>query len=151
MPDATFVQPLSGSEIVEDLISQIRKKLQATGDLRSTDSYPRGYSAKFNFHVECYGLDTVNLDGEVAVGAHRDDPETVIVEGSNDVPHEPELNAVRQRSEQDTPVLAKTADGGETVQMQKRRYAPRVRVPAPTVESPAEGGTVDFDENAPGF
>lgn len=149
MPDPNFVAPLAGPEIIEDLISQVRKRLQSCGDLRATDSYPRGYSAKFTYHIECYGLDTSILDGEVKSGTSKDDPETTVIDGSNDIPLEPELNAVRVRSEQDTPVLARTADGGETVVGQKRRYARRITAPQPQSEALTGGGTQDFDENNP--
>lgn len=141
MPDATFVQPLSGSEVIEDFLGQIRKRLQGSCNLRSTDAYPRGYSGKFTYTLECYGVDTVIEQGELITGPHKDDPQTTIVHGDSEIPLEPELNAVRERSGQDEPVLATTADGNEIVR--KRRYSRRVTASAPL---PTGGGAEEFAE-----
>lgn len=148
MPDKSFVQPLSGDEIRKDLLAQISKKLEGSCDLRATDAYPRGYSAKFSYSIECYGLDVVTIEGEVKAGSQNTDLDTTVtaIHGSSEIGQEQELNAVRERSNQDQPVLAKTAEGGEEVR--QRRYARRVIAPHGPVELPPDtaGGTEEFVE-----
>ena len=143
MPDQIFVQALSGGEIKRDLLAQIKKKLDGSCDLRDFDAYPRGYSATFSYHIECYGLDTAVVDAEINAGMKKSDPDTVVVEGNHKIDHEPELDAVRERSEQSEPVLARTAEGG--VEVRQRRYARRVVADGP-VEAPVVGGTQEFVE-----
>lgn len=144
MPDANFVQPLSGKEIKADYLAHIQQKLNSSCNLRDNDAYPRGYSGTFKGHIELYGLDVVVEEIEIQIGAQKNDPETTVVDMGSEIEQETELNAVRQRSEQPEPVLVKTPQGGEEVR--QRRYAPRVTAPQGPLESPTVGGAVEFQE-----
>jgi hypothetical protein len=113
-----YVEPISGEEIVIDLCSLLAEKLRADCNLRSTDAYSGGYYAKVSIHLEAYGLDTVEVNAEVATGKQQDQPDELL-STTIEIPVEPALNMVRERSDQPVPTL--TNEGG-VVEVRPRRY-----------------------------
>jgi hypothetical protein len=124
MADGDYVEPLTGEEIITDLCCLLADKLRKDCNLRDADSYQGGYSAKVTVHLEAYGMDTANVDVEVAAGKPKDDPDEVI-DTTLDVPAEAALDQVRERSDQPVPTLA--MDDGQQV-VRPRRYIRRERV-----------------------
>jgi len=128
-----FVMGLSGREIIEDVLSQIRKALQRDCNLRESDSYGRGYSGKITVHLECFAIDTAMIEATVDLKpTHqllKEAPETpqdadghdVMVDTEIDIPVSANVDAVRKRSEQSVPVMTTEADGTPTVR--RRSYA----------------------------
>jgi hypothetical protein len=125
MAESDYVEPLTGEEIIIDLCSQIAEKLRRDCNLRGTDSYAGGYSAKVTVHVEAYGIDTVTVEAKVNTGQQQDNPDELI-DATFDVPVEGALNEVRERSDQPVPSFTHL-EGGEAI-VRPRRYVRRERV-----------------------
>jgi hypothetical protein len=121
MAEDDYVEPLSGEEIVIDLCSQLAEKLRNDCNLRESDSYQGGYSAKITVHLEAYGMDTATVDAQVVTGKPQDSPDELL-DTEYEIPVEPALNVVRERSEQPVPTLAD--EGGQQV-VKQRRYVRR--------------------------
>jgi hypothetical protein len=121
MAEGDYVEPLTGTEIRNDLLFHIDEKLARDCNLRETDSYAGGYHAKVSIELEAYGMDTALVTRTVEVGTARPDPDER-VETTLEVPVEPALNAVRERSDQPVPTL--TTVGGEP-EVRQRRYVKR--------------------------
>jgi hypothetical protein len=117
--DTDYVEPLSGEEIVIDLCDQIAAKLRADCNLRPSDAYSGGYSAKIEIHLEAYGMDTAVVDAVVVTGEQKEETPDEILVTTLDIPVEPGLNMVRERSSQPVPTL--TNEGG-TPEIRPRRY-----------------------------
>jgi hypothetical protein len=113
-----YVEPLSGEEIVVDLCSQIAQKLRNDCNLRESDAYSGGYSAKVTVHLEAYGMDTVEVKAQIATGTAQENPDELI-DTTYEVPVEAALNKVRERSDQPVPTLSNEA--GQPV-VRPRRY-----------------------------
>jgi hypothetical protein len=113
-----YVEPLSGEEIVIDLCEQLAAKLRTDCNLRATDAYSGGYSAKITVHLEAYGMDTASVDVQIETGKQKDNPDELL-HAEFDIPVEPALNIVRERSEQAVPTLS--SEGGVD-QVRPRRY-----------------------------
>lgn len=155
MADATtYVQPLSGAEVISDLLAQIEEKLRVDCNLREIDGYSSGYKAKVTIHIECFGLDTATVDQEVIVDETTPDPDNPLQEPDVNldtelvVEQEADLSAVRERSGQQEPsfeakpVVEITPDGPVAVEPQKRKYTRRLKALAQ-----AQGGaTGPLDE-----
>lgn len=116
------VQPLTGEEIITDLLESIAERLRANCNLRPSDSYSRGYSAKVELHIEAYGLDAAKIDTAVVVGAAQDGEDLELVRENIEVPREENLNTVRERSGQEE---GPNLQMGQQNQPAKRRYARR--------------------------
>ena len=114
-----YVEPLTGEEIVVDLCSLLADKLRKDCNLRDADSYAGGYMAKVTVHLEAYGMDTATVDIEVATGRAQADPDELI-DTTLEVPVEPALDQVRERSDQPVPTLTKGEEGEPVIR--KRRY-----------------------------
>jgi hypothetical protein len=116
-----YVEPLTGEEIIIDLCSQLAEKLRQDCNLRETDSYENGYSAKITVHLEAFGLDTAAVDVEVSAGNQQGNPENPdeLLDTTYEIPAETSLNKVRERSDQPVPTL--TNEGGQPV-VKPRRY-----------------------------
>jgi hypothetical protein len=121
MAEGDFVEPLSGEEIIVDLCALLADKLRKDCNLRESDSYSGGYSAKVTVHLEAYGMDTATVDAEVATGQQRDEPDELI-SMAMEIQQEPALDQVRVRSDQPTPTL--TTEAGAPV-VKPRRYMRR--------------------------
>jgi len=133
MPDnIDYVEGLSGEEIVIDLCSLVAEKLRKDCNLRESDSYMGGYMAKVTIHLEAYGMDTAVVDAEVSTGKAQDNPDEMI-DTALEVPVEPALDLVRERSEQPVPTLSMTEQGEPVIR--KRRY---VRAQGAALGAPLE-------------
>jgi hypothetical protein len=117
--DTDYVEPLSGEEIVIDLCEQIAAKLRSDCNLRPSDAYSGGYSAKIKIHLEAYGMDTSVVEAEVVTGEQKEETPDEILVTDLEVPVEPGLNVVRERSSQPVPTL--TNEGG-VPEVKPRRY-----------------------------
>jgi len=113
-----YVEGLTGEEIIIDLCSQLAEKLRKDCNLRETDCYHGGYSAKIKIHLEGYGMDTVTVEAEVSTGKEQVNPDELI-DTEYEIPVEPALNKVRERSDQPVPTLSN--EGGQPV-IKPRRY-----------------------------
>lgn len=123
MADTGYVEALSGHEIIDDLVETIRTRLRSDCNLRDSDAYMGGYSAKISIHVECYGLDVVMVDSNVVVGTPQSDPDEIVHEDI-EIAVETNLDLVRERSEQAVPTLSQDIEGKPEVK--KRKYTRRV-------------------------
>lgn len=135
-----IVTGLSGPEIKKDYLSQLSTRLDRDCNLRDSDSYNRGYSGWIEYHLECYGLDTVVVEGKVSIGTPQEDPDAEIAHGKIEIAKEEDLGVVRDRidensdkpAEEEEPTLAQDHEG-QTVN--KRRYNRRLPI--------AQGGAED--------
>ncbi len=118
-----YVEGLTGEEIIEDLLDQVATKLRGDCNLRDTDSYTGGYDGWVEVHLNLHGLDTASVKTKIVFGVKTEDPDAEEAIVRVDIPLEPRLNLVRERSGQDVPTLAKD-DEGKTV-VKKRHYAKR--------------------------
>ena len=116
-----YVEGLTGEEIIEDLLDQIANKLHGDCNLRATDSYTGGYDGWVEVHLNLHGLDKSTIKARITIGKDTDDPDAEMVDARVDIPVEPRLNVVRERSGQDVPTLAKNEEG--KVVVKKRHYA----------------------------
>jgi hypothetical protein len=133
MADVEYVEALSGEEIIVDLCSLIAEKLRKDCNLRDSDSYGQGYSARVTIHLEAYGMDTAVVEAEVKSGEPKPFPDTQI-DTILEVPAEPALDQVRERSDQPVPTLTRDESGQPEVR--PRRYIRQDRL----VERVAAGG-----------
>ena len=137
MADLNIIPALSGEEIVNDLCGLIADKLRNDCNLRPIDGYSGGYKAKVSIHIEAFGLDAAEINYEVeadeTISAQDsenpfDEPD-VNLDTELEVPVEPDLSVVRDRSNQIAADFeAKpeiTADG--PVMPQKRKYSRRLK------------------------
>ena len=148
-----MVEGLSGVEIIEDFLDQIRRKLNNSCDLRSTDCYDQGYSGTAEIHLKMYDMDSVKLDMKIEVPAKVEPPVTtedvvvtpVEVVEKIEIPQELNLEEVRNRSSKsEIPAPPEEVDGGSMPTRLKRKYTRRVLTPEQS--SQASGGSVDLDE-----
>lgn len=145
MPETAVVTGLTGTEIIEDFLNHMRTKLRKDCNLRDSDSYTRGYSAKINYKLELYGMDTTPVEQEVVIEAEKpEETETVPVVGEITIPQELELNSVRERSGQEEPVLSTNAEGQPEVR--KRKYTRRIVSEAAPEGTGITGGAEEFQE-----
>ena len=123
MAEGDYVEPLNGREIINDLLYQIDEKLSKDCNLRESDAYASGYSAKVTVHIEAYGMDTATVEVEVAVGKARtsSNPEKDrVIDAELEIPVEAALDQVRERSNQPVPTL--TIDTGGKPMVRQRKY-----------------------------
>lgn len=127
MADGDYVEPLTGEEIITDACALLAEHLRKDCNLRDTDSYEGGYAAKIKISLSLYGMDTVAVEMEVAAGKPQkadaySGPDSA-VETDLNIPVEPALNLVRERSEQPVPVISALESGEQTIR--PRRYVRR--------------------------
>jgi hypothetical protein len=149
--DEYGIQGLNGSQITDDACGQLRKRLLGDCNLRPTDSYSRGYSAKITYEVKCYGLDVETVTGEFTIGTDQDDPEAEVVDGEVVIEQEEDLSDVRERLQQaereksggdeDSGEESLDVPTGEGIR-QKRKYTRKLKLASPGVI----GGAEDFKE-----
>jgi hypothetical protein len=126
-----YVEGLTGEEVINDLLDQVAEKLRHDCHLRNSDAYTGGYEGTVEVHLKLRSLDTAVVNTKLIVGAPdsvalpagEDAPaiEETEIEAKVEIPLEPRLNMVRERSGQDVPTLAKD-ESGKTI-IQKRHYA----------------------------
>lgn len=133
MEQDDYVEGLTGEEIINDILDQVERKLRGDCNLRDTDAYTGGYEGTIDVRLKLRGLDTAEVNRTVIVGAPATaladatgtpTGETRLVETSVethlDIPLEPRLNLVRERSGQGVPTLGKDEEGNTVIK--KRRY-----------------------------
>jgi hypothetical protein len=152
MENLVEVEALSGTEIIDDILAQIKRKLQYSCDLRSTDAYGQGYSATIDIHLKLYSVDTVSLDMTVNMEAKGEPPvstEEVIVtplEVSEkvEIPQELDIELIRERlkdAEVEPPPPPSEIEEARMPERMKRKYTRRL-----VSEQPAEGVAVEMDQ-----
>lgn len=135
-----FVEPLSGDEIVKDVLAQIERRLRLSGNLRSVDAYPRGFDGVITIKLNMHGLDVAKVESEIQIGTPVEDPEAVAVDEKVEIPLETDLQAVRDRADQGTPIVT-TDEQGQTG-LRRRKY---VR-PGGSLEHTTSGAAVDLEK-----
>ena len=153
-----YVTGLSGTEIVEDVLAQVKKKLLLDCNLRDSDSYGRGYSGQIDVKLKLYAMDVTDVNQTVEIPVKEDPPVTmdevvvtpVTLETTVEIKQEEDLLAVRDRIEEakntEPEITPETGDGTPTeAPRSKRRYTRRVN--SGLEQAPvAEGGAVDLDK-----
>ena len=151
--DLTFIPALNGEEIIQDLCGAIAEKLRTDCNLRTIDGYAGGYRAKVSIHIEAFGLDAATIDYPIEVDetVPSKDPENpfdepdVNLDTEVEVPVEPDLSVVRERSNQTAPdfeMKPTITEEGPVVEPQRRKYTRRLKALAA-----AQGGaTGPLDE-----
>ncbi len=130
MEQDDYVEGLTGEEIINDVLDQVEKKLRGDCNLRETDAYTGGYEGSIEVRLKLRGLDTAEVNRTIIVGAPATVARDPLAEATTDetavdvlvdIPLEPRLNLVRERSGQGVPTLTKDEDGQAVIK--KRRYA----------------------------
>jgi hypothetical protein len=125
--EGDYVEGLTGEEIINDVLDQLGRKLHGDCNLRETDAYPGGYEGEIEYHLRLRGMDTAEVKATVIVGSPRtglnENAEVKTADGRVEIALEPELNVVRQRSDQGVPTLSKDENGHPIVK--KRHYQRR--------------------------
>jgi hypothetical protein len=152
----TMIEGLSGSEIIADVLDQIKRKLSYSCDLRDSDSYGQGYSGTITISLKLYGMDATPVEIEVPIQPKVEPPvsteQTIVtpiqVEEKVEIPQELDLEAVRDRlkvSEPEPPQEPSAEEENRMPARLKRKYTRRTGVP--TLEQTATGGgAVDVNE-----
>jgi hypothetical protein len=151
-----YTNPLGGNEVVADVLAQIKKKLATDCNLRQTDGYSGGYSGKVTISLRLHAVRIAEVEMEIPITAELKGPapedfpaeEVVPVELDEEIqiPLEPNLKEVRQRTEENNQEVAEeetpTDEEPNMVQAarQKRKYtrrsAPELAGVAATSEEP---------------
>lgn len=146
-----MIEALSGAEIIDDIIAQIRRKLQTSCDLRDADSYGQGFSAEIKISLKLYAMDVIPAELTVVIPARVEPPvsteQTTVtpieVEETLVIPQELDLELVRERIK--TPDPMPPPDENEESRMPlrfKRKYTRRLASP----EQTPMGGSVDLTD-----
>lgn len=128
MPDpSNFTNPLSGQEIVNDILGQIRKRLATDCNLRASDGYSGGYSGKVHITLSLNAVRTTTVDMEVPISTSTElnaptaksfpaeDLIPIEIKEEMTIPVDPNLNAVRDRIEEnkETPSVEQETPASE--------------------------------------
>lgn len=154
----SLVEGLSGSEVIDDVLAQIKRKLQSSCNLRDSDNYGQGYSAEIKISMKMYAMDATPDEFTVNVAPKGLPPasteETIVtpfdVVEDLTIPQELDLEAVRERIKEPAPLPP--IDEAEEARMPnrlKRKYTRRTGVPS--LEQAASGGAVDLDSDEAKF
>jgi len=149
--EEVMIEGLNGSEIIEDFLDQIRRKLKNSCDLRPNDCYSSGYSATADIHIKLFDVDTTSVDMKIELPAKEEPPVSteelivtpVEIEEKIEVEQELNLEAVRKRSEQsEIPPPPEEVSGTSLPLRTKRKYKRRA------LENVAQGEvrSVELDE-----
>jgi hypothetical protein len=148
-----ITEGLSGTEVIDDILAQIRRKLITSCDLRDADSYGQGYSGTIEIKLKLHAMDNIPAEFSVNIPAKAEPPvttETVVVTPLEitetiEIPQELDLEIVRERIKEPEPLPP--PDEAEEARMPtrlKRKYTRRTGVPS--LEQTTSGGAVDLDE-----
>ena len=144
----TMIEGLSGVEIIDDILAQIRIKLEKSCDLRSIDCYGQGYSAEIDIRLKLYDTDTISVNAKVEIPPKVEQPvstDDVIVtpieiEEKFEIPQELNVEAVRNRTKESAPPPPVEYEENLMPERTKRKYTRRSFAPVP-----ASGEVVDID------
>jgi hypothetical protein len=110
-----FVAGLSGQEIINDVLGQVRKALERDCNVRESDCYGRGYSGSIKLSLQLFDIDVAKIEMELPLTPTKEllasTPETpedvdgqdVKVDVDLEIPMTTDLTAVRERSNQNEP------------------------------------------------
>lgn len=136
MPNESFTHGLSGEEIINDVLFQIKTALQKDCNLRPTDNYGQGYSGVIKIDLKLFALDVseahVNVDvkatsellktiptqADMTGATGEGDPAAgteVKVDETVEIAQNLNLDEVREQSEQNVPVDTLNPDGSAVV------------------------------------
>jgi hypothetical protein len=147
-----LVEGLSGGEIIDDILSQIKRKLQNSCDLRDSDSYGQGYSGTIEIKLKLHAMDNIPAEFSVNIPAKAEPPvttETVVVTPmviteTIEIPQELDLEVVRERTKEPDP-LPPPDETEEARMPQRLKWKHTRRTGVASLEQPAMGGAVDMD------
>jgi hypothetical protein len=152
-----IVEGLSGTEIIDDIVDQVKRKLRTSCNLRDSDSYGQGYSASITISLKMYGMDATPDEFSLNITPKVEPPvstETVVVtpfqiEEKLEILQEEDLEAVRERIKE--PETLPPPDEAEESRMPNRLKRKYTRRGIPSLEQTASGGAVDVDAEEPKF
>jgi hypothetical protein len=145
-----MIEGLSGTEIIDDVLAQIKRKLMYSCDLRDSDSYGQGYSGTIEIHLKLHAMDNIPVDIVVPITPQTDPPvtteETIVtpidVTETVTIPQELDLEAVRERIKETEPLPPPSEEEESRMPARlKRKYTRRS-----PLEQTATGGAVDIEE-----
>jgi len=148
-----MTEGLSGTEIIDDVLAQIKRKLLTSCNLRDSDNYGQGYSAEIKISMKMYAMDatpdefTVNIAPKALPPVSTEEVIVTPFDVAEDltIPQELDLEAVRERIKEPAPLpLVDETEESRMPQRLKRKYTRRTGVPS--LEQAASGGAVDLDE-----
>lgn len=116
MTEQTLNNPLSGAEVVEALVDQLRTKLQRDCYLNPNSAYDY-FSATIAVSIQMHdagALVPVSVTLTVASGVEPPDDSIETVEGVVEIPMAPP-NEVRVKTGQGVPTMTKDANGNTVV------------------------------------
>lgn len=152
MSDEYGLQGINGLEAIDYFVAKFRKALEADCNLRPQDSYSRGCSMKLSYKVSLYGLDVVDIEGEIEVGKEQEDPDAEVIEGELDIPQEEDVEEIRAENRRnaagapDQDVDGDEEEEGSITAPQaiaaKRKYTRKLKLASPGVI----GGAEEFTE-----
>ena len=154
----TMIEGLSGTEIIQDVLDQIKLKLMYSCDLRDSDSYGLGYSGTITISLKLYGMDATPVEVEVIIPPKVEPPVTnettvvtpIQVEEKVEIPQELDLDVVRERIKVPEPLSEPSAaEENRMPERLKRKYTRRTGVPS--LETTATGGAVDVTDDQKAF
>lgn len=148
-----LVEGLSGTEIIDDVIAHVKRKLMTSCDLRDSDSYGQGYSGTIEIKLKLHAMDNLPAEFSIAIQPKVEPPvstETTIVTPLEltetiEIPQELDLEVVRERIKEPAPLpLADETEESRMPARLKRKYTRHTGVAS--LEQTASGGAVDLDE-----
>ena len=147
MPDVSnYVNPLSGRDVVEDILGQIRRKLVGDCSLRKEDGYSGGYSGTVTIKLRLNAVRIVEVEMEIPITQSADviappvesfppeDVEPVEIDEKIVIPVEENLITVRDRINENSEKTIEAeseaeaephVEEGETTVRTKRKYSRR--------------------------
>ena len=149
-----MIEGLSGTEIIADVLDQIKRKLMYSCDLRDSDSYGQGYSGTITISLKLHAMDNTPVDvvvpiqsiGEPPVSTENTSIIPVEITEKLEIPQELDLESVRERLKVSEPEPEPTSEEQENRMPArlKRKYTKRTGIPS--LEQTAQGGAVDVNE-----
>ena len=59
-----YTDPISGVDVIEDVVGQVRRLLQRDCNLRREDGYSGGYKGKVKIELDCFAVRTAHVEVE---------------------------------------------------------------------------------------
>ena len=100
-----ITEGLSGTEVIDDVLAQIKRKLLTSCDLRDSDNYGQGYSGTIEIKLKLHAMENLPAEFSIAIQPKVEPPvstETTIVTPLEltetiEIPQELDLEVVRER------------------------------------------------------
>ena len=148
-----LVEGLSGTEIINDVVEHVRRKLQTSCDLREADSYGQGFSANIEIKLKLYAMDVIPAEFSIAIQPKVLPPETtettivtpLELQETITIEQELDLEAVRERIKEPAP-LPPTDEQQRENRMPQRLKRKYTRHGVASLEQTASGGAVGLEE-----